>query len=95
MSSKTVNKFLRRKEVADKLGVDSATVTRWAEQDLLPFMLTLGGQRRFPKIQIEQVETILRSNIGLEQAIPELRRIVVNWKTEFNGNHVERNGSNS
>lgn len=46
-------RLLGRREVAARLGVSPQTVTRWAQDGLLPFVLTLGGQRRYPKAQVE------------------------------------------
>jgi len=38
-----------RAEVARLFHVSPITVTRWAEQGRLPYQLTLGGQRRYPR----------------------------------------------
>ena len=38
-----------RSEVARLFHVSPITVTRWAEQGKLPYQLTLGGQRRYPR----------------------------------------------
>ncbi len=46
-------RLLGRREVAARLGVSPQTVTRWAQGGLLPFVLTLGGQRRYPETQVE------------------------------------------
>lgn len=41
--------FLSRSEVARLFHVSPITVGRWAEQGKLPYELTLGGQRRYPR----------------------------------------------
>jgi len=45
--------FLLPKEVAALLHVSPKTVARWATQQKLPYVKTLGGHRRFPADQIE------------------------------------------
>lgn len=40
--------YLRTSEVAKILHVSAKTVARWAKQDKLPHVRTLGGHRRFP-----------------------------------------------
>jgi excisionase family DNA binding protein len=49
--------FLSRKEVAELFDVCPSTVTRWAKLGKLPSVPTLGGQRRYPR---EEVERLLR-----------------------------------
>jgi hypothetical protein len=41
--------FLSRSEVARLFHVSPITVGRWANQGKLPYELTLGGQRRYPR----------------------------------------------
>jgi excisionase family DNA binding protein len=41
--------YLSRSEVARLFHVSPITVARWADQGKLPFELTLGGQRRYPR----------------------------------------------
>lgn len=41
--------FLSRSEVARLFHVSPVTVGRWANQGKLPYELTLGGQRRYPR----------------------------------------------
>ncbi len=41
--------FLSRSEVARLFHVSPITVARWATQGKLPYELTLGGQRRYPR----------------------------------------------
>lgn len=47
--------FLRVAEVADLFHVSTKTVVRWASEGKLPHVLTLGGHRRFPRADIEQL----------------------------------------
>ena len=47
--------FLSRAEVAALFGVSSSTVARWARDGRLPFVRTLGGQRRFPRVPIMEL----------------------------------------
>lgn len=42
-------RFLTRTDVARLLDVSPATVARWTRQGKLPFVLTLGGQRRYAR----------------------------------------------
>ena len=48
-------KLLRRKEVAEMLGVTPNTVSRWAREGRLPSVQTLGGHRRFEAHLIEEL----------------------------------------
>lgn len=41
--------YLSRSEVARLFQVSPITVARWADQGKLPYELTLGGQRRYPR----------------------------------------------
>ena len=47
--------YLKTAEVADILHVSPKTVTRWAKDGKLPHSRTLGGHRRFPSGQIQQL----------------------------------------
>ena len=49
----TAEEWLRSGQVAERLGVHPRTVLRWAAAGLLPHGTTLGGQRRFPKAQVQ------------------------------------------
>ena len=51
----TRGRLLRRKEVAEMLGVTPNTVSRWAREGRLPSVLTLGGHRRFQAQVIEEL----------------------------------------
>ncbi|MFQ5878992.1 MAG: helix-turn-helix domain-containing protein [Dehalococcoidia bacterium] len=46
-------RLLGRREVAVRFGVSPQTVTRWAQAGFLPFVLTMGGQRRYPEREVE------------------------------------------
>jgi excisionase family DNA binding protein len=46
---------LRTAEVADLLGVSPKTVARWAKDGKLPFLRTLGGHRRYPEREIQEL----------------------------------------
>jgi excisionase family DNA binding protein len=45
--------WLRSAQVAAVFRVHPRTVIRWADGRLLPYVVTLGGQRRFPKGDVE------------------------------------------
>jgi excisionase family DNA binding protein len=52
--------YLLPAEVAELLSVSPRTVSRWAKEDKLPFIKTLGGHRRYPEAQIRQLVNQLR-----------------------------------
>jgi excisionase family DNA binding protein len=47
--------YLRVAEVAKAFHVSPKTVARWADEGRIPFVLTLGGHRRFPRKDIERL----------------------------------------
>lgn len=47
--------YLTSTQVAERLAVSPKTVSRWAKQGLLGHARTLGGHRRFPAEQIDQL----------------------------------------
>ncbi len=47
--------YLRAAEAAALLHVSPKTVSRWAKEGRLPYVLTLGGHRRFPRHAIETI----------------------------------------
>ena len=47
--------YLRVAEVAKAFHVSPKTVARWADEGRIPFVLTLGGHRRFPRKDIEKL----------------------------------------
>lgn len=44
--------YLRTAEVARLMHVSPKTVSRWAKEERLPYVKTLGGHRRFPAKEI-------------------------------------------
>ena len=44
--------YLTPRQAADLLGVCSRTVTRWADLGHLPYIMTLGGHRRFREADV-------------------------------------------
>jgi excisionase family DNA binding protein len=52
--------YLRPAEMAGLLSVSPKTVSRWAKEGKLPFMKTLGGHRRYPAAEIQELVDILR-----------------------------------
>ena len=48
----TPRQYLTRSEVARVFEVSPATVARWTREGKLPFVRTLGGQRRYARDQI-------------------------------------------
>jgi excisionase family DNA binding protein len=56
MSDKVMDgerEYLRVAEVARAFHVSPKTVARWADEGRIPFVLTLGGHRRFPRKEIQ------------------------------------------
>lgn len=47
--------LLTRREVAARFGVAPQTITRWANEGILPAVRTLGGQRRYPADEVERL----------------------------------------
>lgn len=43
-------------EVAIELGVDPKTVTRWAQQGIIPFFTLPKGHRRFYRADVEAIK---------------------------------------
>jgi len=55
----TEPRYLRTAQVAELLHVSPKTVSRWAQEDRLPYLHTLGGHRRYPDAEIRAlVETL-------------------------------------
>ena len=48
-------RYIKTAEVAQILRVSPKTVSRWAADGRLPHLITLGGHRRFPKAEIEEL----------------------------------------
>ncbi|MDO8531644.1 MAG: helix-turn-helix domain-containing protein [Dehalococcoidia bacterium] len=51
--------FLSRADVARLMEVSPNTVTRWAREGRLPFVLTLGGRRRYVRDDVEKLVKVL------------------------------------
>jgi excisionase family DNA binding protein len=51
--------FLHPAEVAAILQVSPKTISRWAQQGLLPHQRTLGGHRRYPEPVIRELAASL------------------------------------
>lgn len=49
------NELLCRREVALRFGVTPQTVSRWASRGIIPYVRTLGGQRRYPAYEVERL----------------------------------------
>ena len=47
--------YLHTAEVAELLHVSPKTVSHWAKEGKLPFLKTLGGDRRYPETEIRQL----------------------------------------
>ena len=48
-------RYIATSDVARMLHVSPKTVSRWAKEGRLPFIRTLGGHRRYPKVEIERL----------------------------------------
>jgi excisionase family DNA binding protein len=48
----TEPRHLRTAQVAELLQVSPKTVSRWAQEGMLPYFRTLGGHRRYPDREI-------------------------------------------
>jgi DNA-binding transcriptional MerR regulator len=55
--------FLRSAEVAAILQVSPKTISRWAQQALLPCQRTLGGHRRDPEHAIRELAASLHQEV--------------------------------
>jgi len=47
--------LLSRRDVALRFGVAPQTITRWANEGIIPYVRTLGGQRRYPAYEVERL----------------------------------------
>jgi excisionase family DNA binding protein len=55
--------FLHPAEVAAILQVSPKTVSRWAQEGLLPYQRTLGGHRRYPESAIRELAASLHQEV--------------------------------
>ena len=53
-------RYIKTAEVAEILRVSPKTVSRWAKDGKLPHLITLGGHRRFPRTEIEDLARKLK-----------------------------------
>jgi excisionase family DNA binding protein len=49
------SKYLKAAEAARLLHVSPKTISRWAKEGRVPHTVTLGGHRRFPRQEIEEL----------------------------------------
>jgi len=52
--------YLKAADAARILHVSPKTVSRWAKEGRVPHIVTLGGHRRFPRAEIEELARKLR-----------------------------------
>jgi excisionase family DNA binding protein len=52
LAQTTEPRYLRTAQVAEFLQVSPKTVSRWAQEGMLPYIRTLGGHRRYPDAEI-------------------------------------------
>jgi excisionase family DNA binding protein len=55
----TEPRYLRTAQVAELLQVSPKTISRWAQEGMLPHVRTLGGHRRYPDRQIRALRETL------------------------------------
>ncbi len=67
--------YLTRSRVAALFGVSPQSVTRWAREGRLPCVLTLGGQRRYPREAVARLlkETRREANLWGEPSDETVR----------------------
>ena len=58
------DEFLAPGDVARMLCVSPRTVSRWADQGLIPHMVTLGGHRRFRRSDVEKLRAVAHGKIA-------------------------------
>lgn len=61
------HRYIATSDVARMLHVSPKAVSRWAKEGRLPFIRTLGGHRRYPKVEIERLAHSLAA-----QSVPAL-----------------------
>jgi excisionase family DNA binding protein len=55
--------YLHTSAVAAILQVSPKTISRWAQQGLLPYQRTLGGHRRYPADAVHQLAASLHQEV--------------------------------
>ncbi len=61
----TEREYLTPGEVARALHVSPKTIIRWANDGMIPYMMTLGGHRRFLRKDIEAVVARMEAGVPL------------------------------
>lgn len=97
------SEWLSLKQAAERLGIHTTTLRRWADNNEIPVMLTPGGHRRFTSADVEHFadqRRRLRVTTGLEkmwadQALTQTRTEIANhpnehWLSVFNEEDRER-----
>jgi excisionase family DNA binding protein len=59
--------YLRTAEVAEILHCSPKTVSRWSREGWLPFLKTLGGQRRYPEREIRELAASMVHPVEADQ----------------------------
>ena len=59
--------YLTPGEVARALHVSPKTIIRWANDGRIPYMMTLGGHRRFLRKDIEEVVARMEAGVHISQ----------------------------
>ena len=62
------HRYIATSDVARMMHVSPKTVSRWAKEGRLPFMRTLGGHRRYPKVEIERLAQSLAGTTSVSPA---------------------------
>ncbi|HYY77662.1 MAG TPA: helix-turn-helix domain-containing protein [Actinomycetes bacterium] len=63
MSKPSQPRYLRTSDVARLLQVSPGTVSAWAKEGKLPYLRTLGGQRRYPEAAIRALVESLSAEV--------------------------------
>jgi excisionase family DNA binding protein len=62
--AKRDDEYLTTGEAAQLLGVSPKTVSRWADQGRIVYLVTIGGHRRFARSVIEQTRVSMGHDPG-------------------------------
>lgn len=54
-ASKPGKRYLSRRDVAQMFDVSAHTVYRWTREGRLPYVMTPGGRRRYPREEIDKL----------------------------------------
>jgi len=66
-------RFLSRREVALLFDVSAHTVYRWTREGRLPYIMTPGGRRRYPKEEIDRVAATWLQVHWCERIMPSVQ----------------------